>query len=410
VKTLALLIGLGATVIPGIAAAQESACVACHQSFEAEDGPSFAEARSVHGQNGISCHDCHGGDPALDDMDEVRRAKNWRGVPGHLEIPEFCARCHSDPAYMHEHNPGLPTDQLAKYRTSVHGQRLFAQKDGKVADCVACHGAHDIGDAAMPHSRTHPQNIPATCGKCHADAAYMAEYGIATDQVADYTASVHSQALLDKGDLGAPACNDCHGNHGAAPPGVASLSAVCGTCHAFQMELFNQSPHAPAFAAAGFPMCETCHGNHRIEHPTDEWVGTDEPAVCIQCHSGDDGTRAFAVAAAISHNLDSLRTGYDSAQAVVARARGLGMATTESAFGLQDIRQALIQLRTTVHALSAEQAEAKAAEGFTLISATIGAGERLVDEYYFRRKGLGLATLCITVLAVALWLKIRRLR
>ena len=32
--------------------------------------------------------------------------------------------------------------------------------------------------------------------------------------------SVHGKALLEKGDLSAPTCNNCHGNHGAAPPQI----------------------------------------------------------------------------------------------------------------------------------------------------------------------------------------------
>jgi hypothetical protein len=36
-------------------------------------------------------------------------------------------------------------------------------------------------------------------------------------------------------------------------------------------------------------------------------------------------------------------------------------------------------------------------------------GQRAIDEYVFRRIGLGVSTLIITVLAIALWLFIRRL-
>ena len=65
----------------------------------------------------------------------------------------------------------------------------------------------------------------------------MKEYGIPTDQYEKYSKSVHGVALLQKHDLGAPACNKCHGNHGATPPGVESISKVCGTCHALNADL-----------------------------------------------------------------------------------------------------------------------------------------------------------------------------
>ena len=53
-------------------AAETSQCIVCHQDWEDEDGPSFKFARDIHFQKGLDCSDCHGGDPSLDDMDEVR--------------------------------------------------------------------------------------------------------------------------------------------------------------------------------------------------------------------------------------------------------------------------------------------------------------------------------------------------
>ena len=391
------------------AAAVDSNCLSCHREMEDTDGPSHLFTRDVHFQNDLSCHDCHGGDPTLDDMDDVRESRGYRGVPGHLEVPDFCGRCHADPQYMGEHNPALPTDQIAKYKTSTHGRLLFGERDQKVANCVSCHSVHDIGDAKMPHSTTHPKNIPATCGKCHADADYMAAYGINTDQLAEYTASVHGRALLEAGDLGAPACNDCHGNHGASPPGVASLSAVCGNCHALQMDLFNNSPHRDAFAANEFPMCETCHGNHAINLPSDRLVGTDDEALCSECHSADDGTAGFPTAAGISSRLAALVSAHDDAARELDDARQRGMMTADEEFRLKEVAQYLIQTRTLVHAFDSMIVAEEADKGIALAATVKANASGLIEEYYFRRKGLGLATLFITILALALYLKIRRL-
>ena len=60
----------------------------------------------------------------------------------------------------------------------------------------------------------------------------------ADHQFADYQKSVHYAALTKGNDLSAPTCNDCHGNHGAAPPGVGSVANVCGTCHAVFAQKF----------------------------------------------------------------------------------------------------------------------------------------------------------------------------
>ena len=88
-----------------------------------------------------------------------------------------------------------------------------------------------------------------------------------------------------KNDIGAPACNSCHGNHAATPPGVESISKVCGTCHALNAELFSSSPHKKAFDQQNLPECETCHGNHEIIIASDKLLGIAPEAVCSKCHT-----------------------------------------------------------------------------------------------------------------------------
>jgi len=405
---LPLLLAVMVALAGGPVSADDN-CLNCHRDWEDDSGPSHLIQRDIHFQNGLGCADCHGGDPALDDMDDVRRVRGYRGVPGYLEIPDFCARCHSDAAYMRDHNPSLPTDQLDKYKTSVHGQRLFGRRDTRVANCVSCHSVHEIGDGKLPHSSTHPINVPATCGKCHADPDYMAGYGIPTSQLDDFTHSVHGQALLERKDLGAPACNDCHSNHGAAPPGVESLAAVCGNCHVFAAELFRQSPHEVAFEENDFPMCETCHSNHRIEKPHDSMVGTSDQAVCSECHSADDGTIAFAVADTVATSLARLVTARDRAKTTLDDAIAKGMPTTDEEFLLGEVDQTLIQARTLVHAFATREFVPKVEAGLAKADSVWVNSKALIDDYYYRRKGLAIATLFITIVAAGLYLKIRRM-
>ncbi len=383
-------------------------CRDCHFDFEDDDGPSHKIVRDVHIQKGLSCVDCHGGDSSLEDMDEVRQVKSYRGVPTHQRVPEFCAGCHSDAVYMRDHNPSLPTDQLDKYRTSIHGQRLFGVNDLKVANCISCHSVHEIGDAKMPHSSTHPTNIAATCGHCHADADYMAQYKLPTSQVSAYMESVHAHALYDGGDLSAPTCNDCHGNHGAAPPGVSSLSAVCGTCHAIEANLFNGSPHKVAFEENDFPMCETCHSNHKIVKPSDAMVGAAEPAVCVECHSADDGTMGIETASGIAGAIGNLVAAHNQADSILNEAIVRGMMTTDEEFRLKEVSQALIQTRTMVHSINYDSVLSRAEEGIKKAEDVKINSAALIDEYHFRRRGLGLATLFITILAIALYIKIKQ--
>jgi predicted CXXCH cytochrome family protein len=402
------LVGLLAT--PAVVSAQGakgSQCITCHKDIESETGPAHDFTLDVHAQKGLGCQDCHGGDPNVDDMDKVRISKDWRGVPKRAEIPAFCARCHSDAAFMHEHNPKLPIDQMDKYKTSIHGIRLYQRNDPKVATCVSCHTAHKIGDAAMPHSTTHPANIPATCGSCHSDSAYMAEYGIPTDQEKLYRTSVHGNAVYVKKDLTAPVCNDCHGNHGAAPPGTKSLSAVCGTCHAIEAGLYSASPHNDAFEAQGLPMCETCHSNHGIEKPTHAMIGLNEGQLCANCHSRDDGTRAPAQIDSLSTGFTALALAADSARYLVNEAGVRGMMITDEEFALKEIDQTLIHMRSLVHNFMADSLSAQAREGVEKSRKVQVDAAALIDEYYFRRWGLGIASGLITLLALALYLKIR---
>jgi len=409
VKRISLLIGSWVLIAAAPALVHADTCFECHQVFEDEDGPSHKIIRDIHHQKGLSCAACHGGDPELDDMDDVRKSKSYRGVPDYLDVPQFCARCHSDADYMHEHNPSLPVDQLDKYNISVHGERLFNKRDTKVANCVSCHTVHEIADAKLPYSSTHPLNLPATCGNCHADGEYMAEYDIPTDQLEKYVSSVHGTALFEKEDLSAPACNDCHGNHGAAPPGVNSLSAVCGLCHAIEAQLFVESPHDPAFEAFGYPMCEVCHGNHEIVSPTDRMIGLDGPGLCGNCHSVDDGTRAPATIDSIERSLSSLVSERDSAQGLLHEAVEKGMMTRDEEFLMKDVEQALIQTRTLIHKFQADTLVNRAQQGVDQAQQVQAQSTGLIDQYYFRRKGLAVATLIITILAIALYIKIRRL-
>ena len=391
---------------PAIASADK--CFDCHSSWEEDaKAPSKLYSHDVHYAAGLGCSDCHGGDPSLDDMDDVRKSRGYKGVPAPLKIPDFCATCHADPAYMVKHNPALPTDQLEKYKTSVHGKRLYEKADTKVANCVSCHSVHNIEPPETPTSTVYAQNIPKTCANCHADPNYMKEYGIPTDQYDKFVKSVHGIDLLVNKDNSAPACNSCHGNHGATPPGVTSLSAVCGLCHNLIADNFAKSPHKKAFDAMGYPECETCHSKHLIEEPKIYWVGTSDSSLCVKCHSPDDGTTGLATADAMSKSLDSLFRTYNMAAAEINDADVKGMMVIDEKLSLNDVKQAIIQSATEVHTFNAEKVIAVADSGISTADKVYKIGEKKIDDYYFRRKGLGIATLLITILAIAIYLKIR---
>ncbi|HTO94033.1 MAG TPA: cytochrome c3 family protein [Bacteroidota bacterium] len=362
--------------------------------------------QSVHGRLAldgkeriVQCTTCHGSHGILPVADPAAPVSP-------LHVAATCASCHSNAKYIRAYNPALPVDQLEKYRTSVHGARNAAG-DARVAECASCHGNHGILSARDVRSSVYPTNIPATCAACHANASLMASYGIPADQYDKYTKSVHGLALLVKKDLGAPACNSCHGNHGAAPPGVESISQVCGTCHALNADLFAKSPHKSAFDAGGLPECETCHGKHDIAPASTAMLGVGEGALCTRCHS--EGDPGYLAAAAMKRLSDSLAASDSAAGALVEDAEQKGMEIAEAKFHLRDARQAVLEARTTVHAFDEPRFAAVIGKGLAVTTAVADEGTKAVAEYYFRRIGLGVATLIITLLAVSLYLYIRRL-
>lgn len=277
--------------------AEVSSCIACHGQL---DGP-LVEPLShwkgdVHGEAGLGCESCHGGDAsaalATDPEAAMNPAKGFRPAPDRLAVAGFCARCHSDAGYMKRFNPQQRVDQLSEYRSSVHG-RLNAQKDPAPATCIDCHGVHGIRPVTSPDSPAYATNVPTTCARCHQDEPLMRRYGKKTGQYEDYRHSVHGAALLERGDTAAPACNDCHGNHGAAPPGATSIAQVCGQCHGREAILFRASFKKQLYDGMGVPECIVCHGNHRIKHPTpDLFHGLASPAVSAGKVVDDDPVSA----------------------------------------------------------------------------------------------------------------------
>ncbi len=386
-----------------------STCEKCHMELDEgqPDTPTTLFKNDVHNREGLGCAGCHGGDPTSDDEEvAMSEEKGFIGAPDELEIPEFCSKCHSNPSFMKQFDPGLSTYQYSKYLTSVHGIRNAAH-DRKTAQCVSCHTAHGIRAADDPKSTIYAQNVPNTCAGCHSDKDYMADYEIPTDQFADFSRSVHGIALLENGDMGAPACNDCHGNHGAVPPEVSSIDHVCGICHANNMDDFEASTHFEYFEMLKMPACETCHSNHRIERPTTEML-QGEKSVCKQCHDLDDGTGGIETAESMRNALDSLNMLMTQVNNKIDEADRKGLYVDNMLFSMRDARQKEYTARTAVHTFNLEKVTKISREGIELVLKTDGVTDDLLDSYVFRRKGLVVSVVLLCLLAGLLWMKARQ--
>ncbi len=403
---LLLLMGIWVCV-GGLYGQEANTCLDCHGVLDPPLQITQAKfSQDIHAKKGLTCTSCHGGDPTKADMDAMSKAAGFRGKIQHNQIPELCGRCHSDAAFMRKYNPSLRTDQLSQYKTSVHGKRLL-QGDGKVAVCIDCHGVHDLRAASDPRSRINPLNIEETCSRCHSDPKYMEGYGIPTDQYASYKRSVHHEAMVVRGDLSAPTCTTCHGNHGATPPGVDSVRNVCANCHVFQAQMYDKSTHKAAFQAAGLPGCVVCHSNHGVTVPTDAKLGTGPEAVCMRCHKPGDA--CDQARAKMLHDLTQLDNAVKSADKLLGVAESSGMEVSEARTGQDLARDSLTKARVTIHSFKTALVEADVQAGLKLAAKTQAEGQAALAERDRRRRGLGLALGIIVVVLVGLRLYIRQI-
>jgi hypothetical protein len=401
---LGLLLGIPAK--KATAQTTKISCLECHSQMDPplKVAPDEFMA-SIHGSKGVTCAGCHGGDPTSDDPSvAMSPAKGFRGHIDRKQIPALCAKCHSDAAFMRNYNPSLRTDQFSQYQTSVHGKQL-AKGDTKVAVCVDCHGVHDMQPPNDPRARVYPLNVATTCGRCHANADYMKPYKIPTNQVDQYSHSVHHEALAVRGDLSAPTCSTCHGSHGAAPPGVDSVARVCATCHVFQAQIFDTSPHKSVFAMMGLPGCMTCHLNHGIKHPTDAMIGTGRDAICMTCHTeGDAGSET---AQKLHDGLVKLDAAISRSDEILGRAERSGMEVGEAKLAQSQARDDLTKARVEIHAVNYSRVDPEIQAGLKVAAQTYQAGQNALAELGYRRKGLFVSLVTIGLVLIGLFLMIR---
>lgn len=136
-------------------------CGACHVGIERD----YLEG--VHGKDYLKkikdvpvCTDCHS-------EHDIRSPQELGSSVYATRVAMVCSRCHDDEALARQY--GFLTARLKTYSNSFHGT---ASKFGetRVANCSSCHGFHDIRPSGDPKSSIYPDNLPRTCGKCHAGA------------------------------------------------------------------------------------------------------------------------------------------------------------------------------------------------------------------------------------------------
>ena len=408
VKTILPFLVLLMVSMPA-SAQKKSTCIDCHLKLSDArlSNPAKSFENDIHRGRGLSCNDCHGGDPNAETSEAAKDPrKGYLGKPRTVDIPAYCGKCHSDANLMKRFNPSLRVDQESEYYTSVHG-KLLKTGETKVATCISCHTVHGIRAVNDPLSSVYALNVADTCAKCHGNADYMQAFKIPSDQVTKFKTSVHAKALYNKQDLSAPTCNDCHGNHGAAPPGIASVANVCGQCHARQADLFQTSPHKAAFDQKGLAECITCHSNHDIATPTDQLIGSHQGSLCVNCHT--NGDKGFVAADHMRTRIDQLIASIDKSNEILGVAERKGMEVSKPKFDLKGATDALTHARVLIHSSSISEVDKVVTPGLEVAGKGYQAGLDALAELSFRRKGLAVSLVFILFLALLVYLKIRQI-
>jgi hypothetical protein len=111
----------------------------------------------------------------------------------------------------------------------------------------------------------------------------------------------------------------------------------------------------------------------------------------------------------MSFLIDSLNKDVELARYFMNEAEQKGMDVNDAEFDQNDIKQVLITSRTIFHYCNIDKFTNSINEGFKLTNTAKITGEEAIDEYYFRRWGLGVSTIFITILILALYFKIKKI-
>ncbi len=139
-------------------------CARCHSTiYDTYKQSVHGAALTVNGNLDVpTCIDCHG----------VHNIQNPTSAQFRNDIPQLCAKCHTDPQIMDKY--GISTQVLNTYVSDFHGTTvtLFEQVSPNTPTnkpvCTDCHGVHDISNVNNPQTGIAiKQNLLPKCQRCH---------------------------------------------------------------------------------------------------------------------------------------------------------------------------------------------------------------------------------------------------
>jgi hypothetical protein len=136
-------------------------------------------------------------------------------------------------------------------------------------------------------------------------------------------------------------------------------------------------------------------------------IGNGEKSFCIKCHANQD--KGIQVAITMKSYIDSLLKEVNLASYLINKAEQKGMDVSDAKFDSNDIKKVLITTRNVIHYSNLEKFTGSINEGFNITNKAKITGEESIKDYYVRRIGLGVSTILITIICVALYFKLRKI-
>lgn len=173
---------------------------------------------------------------------------------------------------------------------SVHEQvirgELWEKTPGAIPACTDCHLPHKVRKEELAFTLADRE-----CLKCHTDPAALTAAG--SDTLVSPGLLVDHDVIEESVHKNIP-CVKCHADIDPRRkrPCETAEQTDCSNCHAKISDEYLASGHAKGRVAGDLeaPTCITCHGDHDVKSHTDETAATYRAAVpqlCGNCHRED---------------------------------------------------------------------------------------------------------------------------
>jgi cytochrome b subunit of formate dehydrogenase len=295
--SLLILLFSGSSVWASKVELDNAGCISCHDEKKpkihvvGKDGKKRAldhvsmrgYAKSIHAE--MQCVGCH-----LEITDsQANHSKNPAVKPPN------CITCHEglwekakkENQDREKSRLGLVVKSIEDYKKSFHAGPDKDRPGQPKAFCEDCHSSHSFNVPPVGSERRTAwhKEIPETCGaKCH------------EDQLEAYSASVHSEEVVDKGNIKSAVCTDCHSAHNVINTSSTMFKLAnvntCGSCHKDELRSYSDTYHGQVnrLGYAYTAKCADCHDSHAIravDDPKSKVHPSKRLKTCMTCHNND---------------------------------------------------------------------------------------------------------------------------